>query len=146
MIASDQIAGGRSNTIVLIHGLWMTPRSWECFTGFVPGLARSIFQAAFANFSPWAATTVNRNHHDRAPLLLINGVEDNLVPPVINEINQWLYQGSEAVTDYMEFPGRSHLIIAQEGWKEVADFALSWAQEYLSDPTLQPALVLQATA
>ena len=100
---------------------------------FVPGPARPIFQAALANFNPWAATAVNRHNDNRAPLLLINGAEDNLVPPVLNQINQWLYMDSKAVTAYKEFPDRSHLIIAQQGWKDVAEYTLSWAEGQLSD-------------
>jgi hypothetical protein len=34
------------------------------------------------------------------------------------------------VTDYEEFPGRSHYILGQDGWVEVADSALEWATEH----------------
>jgi hypothetical protein len=34
---------------------------------------------------------------------------------------------SEAITEYKQFPGRSHFIVGQEGWEEVADYALEWA-------------------
>ncbi|PZO35717.1 MAG: alpha/beta hydrolase [Pseudanabaena frigida] len=94
----------------------------------IPGPGRPIFQVASANFNPWAATKVNYRNPHRSPLLLIGGAEDRLVPAVQNRINYQKYAGSKAITDYKEFPNRSHLIIAQEGWQEVADFALSWAQ------------------
>ncbi len=110
---------------------------------FIPGPARPIFQAALANLNPWAATAVNRYNDDRAPLLLINGAEDHLVPPVLNQINQWLYLNSEAVTGYKEFPDRSHLIIAQPGWKDVAEYALYWVEEHLSDEPSLSAAVLE---
>ena len=93
----------------------------------IPGPGRPIFQAAFANFVPGAATSVNRRNHYRSPLLLIAGGEDHLVPAVLNRINRQKYVGSGAVTDYQEFAGRSHLLIVQEGWQEVAEFALNWA-------------------
>ena len=93
----------------------------------IPGPGRPIFQAAFANFVPGAATSVNRRNRSRAPLLLIAGSEDHLVPAVLNRINRQKYADSGAVTDYQEFAGRSHLLIAQEGWQEVAEFALNWA-------------------
>ena len=93
----------------------------------IPGPGRPIFQAAFANFVPNAATTVNRRNRSRPPLLLVSGSEDHLVPAVLNRTNYRLYAGSGAVTDYREFAGRSHLLIAQEGWQEVAEFALDWA-------------------
>lgn len=94
----------------------------------IPGPGRPIFQAAFANFVPGAATTVNRRNRSRAPLLLVAGGEDHLVPAVLNRINYGKYTGSGAVTEYQEFAGRSHLLIAQEGWQEIADHALIWAQ------------------
>lgn len=94
----------------------------------IPGPGRPIFQAAFANFVPGAATTVNHRRAPRAPLLLIAGSEDHLVPAVLNRINHRKYAGSGAVTDYREFPGRSHLIVVQEGWEEVAAYALAWVQ------------------
>jgi hypothetical protein len=36
---------------------------------------------------------------------------------------------SEAVPEYKEFPGRAHFTLGQEGWQEVADYALDWAVE-----------------
>jgi class 3 adenylate cyclase len=37
------------------------------------------------------------------------------------------YRKSAAVTEYKEFPDRSHYTIGQPGWEEVADYALEWA-------------------
>ena len=37
------------------------------------------------------------------------------------------YAKAPAVTEYREFPDRSHWTIAEPGWEEVADFALGWA-------------------
>jgi pimeloyl-ACP methyl ester carboxylesterase len=96
----------------------------------VPGSARILFQGAFANFSPKAATRVDFRNNDRAPLLFIAGEADHIVPPKVNKANWRLYRKSSAVTDYHEFPGRSHFIIGQEGWQEVADYALNWAETH----------------
>lgn len=38
--------------------------------------------------------------------------------------------GSPALVDYREFPGRTHRIVSQDGWEEVADFALEWATSH----------------
>ena len=38
--------------------------------------------------------------------------------------------GAQAVTEYKEFTGRSHLTIDQDGWEEVADYALGWPVEH----------------
>ncbi|MEV5493504.1 alpha/beta fold hydrolase [Streptomyces bobili] len=92
----------------------------------VPGPARVLFQGAFANFSPRAITRVDFSNDRRAPLLFIAGGEDHIVPPVVNRANARLYQRSAALTEYLEFPGRSHLTVSQEGWQEVADHAMRW--------------------
>ncbi|MEZ4588496.1 MAG: hypothetical protein R2909_19120 [Gemmatimonadales bacterium] len=34
------------------------------------------------------------------------------------------------MTDYKEFAGRSHAIAAEQGWEEVAAFALDWAVKH----------------
>lgn len=94
----------------------------------IPGPGRPVFQVASANFNPWAATRVNYRNHKRSPLLLIAGTQDRLVPAVQNRINYKKYAHSQAMTEYKEFPHRSHLIIAQEGWQEVAKYALEWAK------------------
>jgi non-heme chloroperoxidase len=31
------------------------------------------------------------------------------------------------VVEYREFAGRTHRIISQDGWEEVAEYALAWA-------------------
>jgi pimeloyl-ACP methyl ester carboxylesterase len=96
----------------------------------VPGPARVLFQGAFANFNPSAATRVDFRNDRRAPLLFIAGGADHIVPPKVNRANARLYRKSTAITDYQEFAGRSHLTIGQDGWREVADFALSWAADH----------------
>jgi pimeloyl-ACP methyl ester carboxylesterase len=97
----------------------------------VPGPGRVLFQGALANFNPHAATKVHFHNADRAPLLLISGGDDHVVPAAVDAALAKKYEkGSEAVTEYREFPGRSHYTVGQEGWEEVADFALEWAMSH----------------
>ncbi|MGI5138421.1 alpha/beta hydrolase [Streptomyces sp. CA-106110] len=96
----------------------------------VPGSARVLFQSAFANFNPRAATKVDVRNGRRAPLLFIAGGADHIVPPTLNRANRRLYRNSPAVTKYREFPGRSHFIVGQDGRQEVADYALEWAAHH----------------
>ena len=93
----------------------------------VPGPDHVLFQAAFANFNPHAPTAVNFHNDTRAPLLLISGGKDHISPPSVVKANFNLYRKSKAITDYKEFPERSHYTLGQDGWEEVADFALDWA-------------------
>jgi pimeloyl-ACP methyl ester carboxylesterase len=93
----------------------------------VPGPDRVLFQTELANFNPFAETAVNVRRNNRAPLLMIAGSRDHLVPPRIVKANVHAYRHSTAVTEYQEFAGRTHFIVGQKGWHEVADYALEWA-------------------
>jgi pimeloyl-ACP methyl ester carboxylesterase len=95
----------------------------------VPGPGRVLFQAALANFNPRAATSVDFHNDDRAPLLFIAGGKDHLSPAALNESNARRYLQSKALTVYEEFPLRSHFTLGEQGWEQVADYALSWAIE-----------------
>ncbi len=93
----------------------------------VPAVARVLFQGAFANFRPGGPTKVDFHKPDRAPLLLIAGSADHIVPPSMNRENHKRYRTGRV--DYREFPGRTHHIVGQDGWQEIADYALGWALE-----------------
>ena len=95
----------------------------------VPGPDHVLFQAGFANLNPHAETTVDFRNDDRAPLILIAGEKDHVSPPSVVEMNFKLYKKSKAITDYKAFPGRSHYILGEAGWEEVADFAIEWATQ-----------------
>ena len=93
----------------------------------VPGPDHVLFQASLANFNPHAETAVNFRNNNRAPLLLIAGGKDHVVPASVTKANFNLYRKSTAVTEFKEFCERSHFTIGEPGWEEVADYALSWA-------------------
>jgi pimeloyl-ACP methyl ester carboxylesterase len=99
----------------------------------VPGPGRVLFQAAFANFNPHAPTRVDFDNGDRAPLLLIGGGSDHTVPASVDRSTAKHYRNSPAVTEYKEFPGRSHFTLGQDGWEDVADYALDWAVEHAAN-------------
>jgi pimeloyl-ACP methyl ester carboxylesterase len=63
---------------------------------------------------------------EHAPLLLIAGGNDHLIPAALNKSNYNKYRKSSSPVAYKEFPGRTHFIIGQEAWKEVADYTASW--------------------
>ncbi len=94
----------------------------------VRGPDHVLFQAAFAKFNPHAATAVDFQNGDRAPLLLISGGNDHGAPASVVESNFKLYRKSKAVTEYRNFPGRTHYTLGQDGWEEFPDVALTWAE------------------
>ena len=79
----------------------------------------ALFLAAKVDFK--------RSH---APLLFIAGEKDRLMPAALNRANCERYKRkSSSLVEFKEFAGRGHYsIIGGEGWEEVADYALAWAE------------------
>jgi pimeloyl-ACP methyl ester carboxylesterase len=101
----------------------------------VPAPGSFIWAAVLANFTPGHQEGyVDYDNEERAPLLLIAGGEDHLQPAAVSESNFKHYRHSNATTDYNEFPGRSHYTVGEDGWEEVADYALDWAVEHAKRP------------
>jgi dipeptidyl aminopeptidase/acylaminoacyl peptidase len=73
-----------------------------------------------------AATAVDFANSDRAPLLLVAGDRDHLMPASVVYENFNRYRRSSAPTDFKVFRGSPHLITVLDGWEDVADHALSW--------------------
>jgi len=79
-------------------------------------------------------THVDYARSDRAPLLVITGEIDHVVPPAIGRaiVKKYRSSGSPATVDYREYPGRTHRLVSQDGWEEIADHALEWAVEHVA--------------
>jgi pimeloyl-ACP methyl ester carboxylesterase len=105
---------------------------------FVNGLPLAEQQAAYdAHAVPESRLVVRQGRSDlakvdfkkkRPPLLFIAGEKDHFMPSPLNRDNYKAYRRSRSVTEFKEFPGRTHFIIGQMGWEEVADYALAWLQ------------------
>ena len=91
----------------------------------VPAPNRVLLQTAFANFISDSAATVNFRNDTRAPLLLLAGGKDRIVPSSIVKANFDLYRESKAETDYKEFPDQANFTFLQQ--TKVADYVLGWA-------------------
>jgi alpha-beta hydrolase superfamily lysophospholipase len=91
----------------------------------VPAPNRVLLQTAFANFSSQSAATINFRNDTRAPLLMIAGGKDRVVPSSLVKANFELYRGSKAETDYKEYPDQAHFTLLQK--TKVAQYALGWA-------------------
>ncbi len=61
-----------------------------------------------------------------APLLFIAGGADHIIPPSLNRANYTRYRASSSQTDLIEFPGRTHYLLRQQGWQEIADSIIQW--------------------
>jgi pimeloyl-ACP methyl ester carboxylesterase len=99
----------------------------------VPTPGRIFWQAMLG-----IGTRVNVRNPVRAPLLLVAGEADRIVPPSMVRAAFQKQRQSAAVTALRTFPGRSHFLILERGWEEVADFVRRWATENVEPITVRP--------
>jgi pimeloyl-ACP methyl ester carboxylesterase len=64
-----------------------------------------------------------------APLLLIAGEKDEIIPAHLSEKNFRGYDDEGSVTAFKEFANRSHYICNEPGWEEVATFIAGWLEQ-----------------
>lgn len=104
----------------------------------IPASGNVFWSSALANIHPGKDVNyVNYKNTERAPLLFIAGGEDHLMPPSIQRSNAKHYN-DEVLTEVVEYPGYAHLLPAQEGWEEIADYALAWALSQFGGPAPTP--------
>ena len=103
--------------------------------------ARIVWTGILGNITPGHQEAwVNYANNARAPLLFIAGGEDHIMPAAVNRSNAKHYERSSALTEYTEYPGRSHYTCGEDGWEAVADDALGWALTHAaSAPPAGPA-------
>jgi non-heme chloroperoxidase len=99
----------------------------------VPASGLPLFQAAAANLNPWTEAKVDTGNPDRGPMLLISGEKDHTVPWAIANASYKQQSHNEGVTEIVEMPNRGHALTIDNGWREVADTALAFAQRF-SEP------------
>ena len=106
----------------------------------VPETGRIFFQDGLANFQWHSPAEIDFHKADRAPLLITVGEHDHIVPPSSAQGTFKKYASCDALTELIEFPGRSHLLAAGEGWEEVAKTVGDWLDKALADkPAPAPA-------
>jgi pimeloyl-ACP methyl ester carboxylesterase len=98
----------------------------------VPETGQIFFEAGFANFHLHPPTEVHFKKDERAPLLIVGADQDHTVPASLSKKQYEKYADSEATTDYLEFAGRPHLMMAAEGWEEIAAGIESWLDRVLA--------------
>jgi pimeloyl-ACP methyl ester carboxylesterase len=99
----------------------------------IPTSGRLFLQALLAPLTN--ETKVNFRNSLRAPLLIIAGELDRTVEAPMNLANYRKYARSTSVTDYRAFTGRTHWIIGQPGWEEVADYVMDWIAKQVGPAT-----------
>lgn len=101
---------------------------WEEFA--VNSYNRVFFEGVAGAFNEKGGVShVDFARPERAPLLVLTGDRDNVVPPAIGKAIVKKYSGPASV-EYKEYAGRTHRLVSQTGWEEIADYALSWATSH----------------
>jgi len=98
----------------------------------VPETGQIFYEAGFANFHLHPPTEVHFKSSDRAPLLIVGAEKDHTVPASLARKQYEKYEKSDARTDYVEFPGRPHLMMVGEGWEGVAAGVERWLDDVLA--------------
>ena len=102
-------------------------RTYERYA--VPASGKILWGGVLANFQPGHQDTwVDYKNDDRAPLLFVSGSEDHIMPPAVQRSNHKHYK-SDTVTEIIEYEGRAHLMPSQDGWEEIADHVIEWAEK-----------------
>ena len=65
-----------------------------------------------------------------APLLFIGGEKDEIIPASLSQKNSKAYTDAVSISEFKEFPGRSHFICGQTGWEEVAGYIYNWLETH----------------
>jgi len=86
----------------------------------IPAPGKIFHQAAF-----WSGTGIDPARRTQ-PLLITGGTEDRLISPYLSRAAYRRQRHAPGPTDYVEFPGRSHFLITEPGWEEVANYVLDW--------------------
>ncbi|QKJ18749.1 alpha/beta hydrolase [Microbacterium hominis] len=134
-ILSNPFRKGKANAISKSHFHYTfgndLPRAasdieWD--KSAVNSVNRVFFEGVLSLPRPKSGITrIDFRKPDRAPLLLISGGIDHVAPPAIQKALLQRYAAGPSIVERIEFPGRSHRIVSQDGWEEVADYALDWA-------------------
>src|SRR5438034_5136654 len=98
----------------------------------VPETGQIFYEAGLANFHLHPPTEVHFKNAERAPLLIVGAEKDHTVPASLSHKQYEKYAKSDAQTDYVEFPGRPHLMMVAEGWEEIAGRIETWVDGVLA--------------
>jgi non-heme chloroperoxidase len=103
---------------------------WERYS--IPSVAHVLWEGALSLLHPKTASShVEFDKSNRAPLLLIAGSIDHVVPESVVKKEYEAYNKNTATVEYKVFEGKSHGIVNQAGWEEVADYALAFAEKHI---------------
>lgn len=120
----------------------MSFKDWQY--AFVNGMPLEQQKAAYEQFTIPESKRVTRGgltsqakvdfKKAHAPLLILSGSTDNIIPAHLNMRNYKKYAKREdSVLDYKEREGRNHFVLGQPGWEGDAELVLQWVESQFQD-------------
>ena len=100
-------------------------------TYHVAAPGKALMQMANANLNPFTEAKVDPKNPERGPMLIINGEKDHTVPLAIARAAYKKQKRNQAVTEFVEIPGRGHSLTIDNGWPEVAQTALDFIKRFV---------------
>jgi pimeloyl-ACP methyl ester carboxylesterase len=113
------------------------PMKWFRYT-FFNTISDSLAQIAHNNYFVPESRIIARSSTKKGleidfskphvPMLFVSGENDNDLPPSLILKNYLAYHDKNSVKSYYEFPKKSHYIVSEPGWEEVADYVHKWIE------------------
>jgi len=94
----------------------------EVYEKFVYESGRAAFEIGYWLFDSKGASRVDASLVT-CPVLVIGGTQDRITP--VSVVRQ-VAKKYKAVSTYKEFENHAHWIMGEPGWREVAEYILSW--------------------
>ncbi len=114
----------------------MSLKDWQY--AFVNDMPLEVQKATYEQLTIPESKTVSRGgltkaakvdyEKPHAPLLLIAGSKDNIIPAHLNWRNYKKYKKNGSVLEYKEFEDKNHFVLGHPTWKDDADFVLEWLE------------------
>ena len=98
----------------------------EAFDSYATHDSRNVLRDCLG---PLGHLDLKQSH---APLLLLGGEKDEIIPAHLSQKNAEAYGDAASVTTFKEFAGRSHYICGEPGWEEVALYVADWLDQQTS--------------
>lgn len=101
----------------------------ETYDKFVYESGRAGAEIGYWFFDPQGASRVD-DSKVTCPVLVIAGTEDRITPA---SVVRQVAKKYEAVSTYKEFEDHAHMVVAEPGWQEIAEYAADWLEEVLDE-------------
>jgi pimeloyl-ACP methyl ester carboxylesterase len=94
----------------------------KAYDAFVYESGRAAFEIGYWPVDPGGASRVDASKVT-CPVLVVAGTQDRITPA---SVARKVARKYKAVSTYREFENHAHWVVAEPGWREVAEFADGW--------------------